>query len=178
MGRRADVLRQAGEHDRSAHGLQVPETAEFLGHGDQVDGHMLVHERGHRLEDHPVLGVVETGRGKLLHGLVDDRRFHQHRSQDSRFHIGRLRGLVPHQGLQIDCLILLSAGIVRHGSAVYSKSGLMMIRPQCSQMMSFLLEATSTRRCGVMVLKQPPQALPPYTDTTARWLCTLWRMRS
>ena len=52
---------------------------------------------------------------------------------------------------------LLAAAI---GNAYSEKSGLMMIRPQCSQMMSFLLEAISTRRCGVIVLKHPPQESP------------------
>ena len=184
VGRRADLLGQVHQRHGAADRLEVALGGQFGGDGDDVDGGVLVDEGVHRFEDHPVDGIVEAGRTEFLHRFVDDGGLDQHGAEDGLFNIKSLRGFCTHlkpKCFQVDLLLLpADSGFFRrcrHGRENYSAFGLMMIRPQCSQMTSFLPLAMSIRRCGVILLKQPPQA-PPTMLTTARWLLTLWRMRS
>ena len=108
-----DLLGQVRQHDRAAHGFQVALGLELAAHRDDVDRGVVRDEAGHGLEDHPVLGVVETGGRELLHRQVDARRLQQHRAQDGLLDIGGLGRLVADlqaERFEIDRLVLL-AGI-------------------------------------------------------------------
>ena len=88
------LLGQVREHDGAAHGLQVAPGLELAAHRDDIDRGVVRDQAGHRLEDHPVLGIIETGGGELLHGEVHARRLQQHGTQDGLLDIRRLRRLV------------------------------------------------------------------------------------
>ena len=71
---------------------------------------MLGDQRGHGLEDHTVMLVVETVRRQLLHGLVHAGRLEEHGTEDGLFCIKSLRRDVSHlkpKCIQIDRLFLL-----------------------------------------------------------------------
>ena len=143
----AHLLRQAGQHGRTAHILEGPLLAEPVAHGHEIHGDMLVHEAGHGLEYHPVPRIVEAGRGKLLHCEIDALGLEQHRPEHRLLDIGGLGRLVAE---------LLSERLEIHRIAFLARctlplrrhyiSGLTIILPQCSQITSFLPDVMSIIR--------------------------------
>ena len=67
----SDLLGQSGKNDRSANSLQVALLAQFGADSDDIHRSVLVDELGHRLVDHLVPWVIETGRAELLKRHVD-----------------------------------------------------------------------------------------------------------
>ena len=71
VGCGADLLGQVRKGYRASDYLQVAILAQFGADSHYVHGDMRSHELRHGFEDHPVLGIVETARGKLFKRHVD-----------------------------------------------------------------------------------------------------------
>ena len=96
VGGGADLHGQFRQCHGTAHRLQVVLFPKLVADGQQIDGDVLVDELGHRLENHPVTGIVETRRSQLVHRLIDGGGLDQHGTQDGFFDIKSLRRFVSH----------------------------------------------------------------------------------
>ena len=161
------LLGQVCEHHRPSHLFEAALQLEGIAHREYIYRSMLGNEAYHSLENHPVLGVIKARRGELLHSEVHTLPFEKHSSEHGLLNIQGLRGLVAHLHAQRldNCPVgVLFPGFLSLRShqppCLYWISGFTIMRPQCSQMTSFLPEAISIRRWGIMVWKHPPQASP------------------
>ena len=109
MGSSTDLAGKLDQSDSAAHCLEISFAAQGGSHRDDVDRAMFSHKLTDRLEDHPVLGVVETTCSKFFQSHIDYGRLQQHGTKDSLFNIKSLRRSSTHlkpKCFQIDCLRL------------------------------------------------------------------------
>ena len=160
MGGRSHLAGQIGHDAGTSHILQAVLLDEFVHYGNAVYRLMLIDQRYHSFENHTVPFTEKAVRLELINSLVYTTGLEEHCTEHCLFNIQSLRRGLPqlttYLGNDIVTRFLSPFG---HCYSALAR-GFTRIRPQFSQIISFLPEDISIRRCGVMVLKQPPQESP------------------